>query len=102
VPFRSFGGRVPVALAALPDSPQPCAMSGGYNFHCVYMALEVLLVECKQCNRRAALGKDQGLADLAGEYDAGQEQEAQVPMRLHRRAQVHSHHTRPGRVLPGW
>jgi len=33
----------------------------GDNFHTVYMNLETLLVECKACNRRAALTKRGGL-----------------------------------------
>src|SRR5947209_6234733 len=59
----------PCHLAALPDSAQPPLMSGGYNFHSVYMAIEVLLVECKQCNRRAALTKADGLPIWQGNMD---------------------------------
>lgn len=29
----------------------------GYNFHSVYMAIEVLLVECKACGRRSQLDR---------------------------------------------
>ncbi len=42
----------------------------GYNFHSVYMAIEVLLVECKQCNRRAALTKADGLPIRQGNMTA--------------------------------
>lgn len=31
----------------------------GQNFHSVYMAIEVLLVECKACRRRSALDRSQ-------------------------------------------
>jgi hypothetical protein len=30
----------------------------GYNWHSVYMGLDVLLVECKGCGRRGAIGKE--------------------------------------------
>ena len=30
----------------------------GANFHGVAMSIDVLLVECTRCNRRAALGRD--------------------------------------------
>jgi len=32
-------------------------MSGGPDWHSVYMALEILLIECKNCNRRASIDK---------------------------------------------
>jgi hypothetical protein len=32
-----------------------------YNFHSIAMSAGVLLVECKQCGRRAALTKREGL-----------------------------------------
>ncbi|MEA2875559.1 MAG: hypothetical protein QOF14_755 [Hyphomicrobiales bacterium] len=44
-------------------------MIGGYNFHAVYMGIGVLLVECKACNRRAALTKADGLPIWQGNMD---------------------------------
>jgi orotate phosphoribosyltransferase len=38
----------------------------GANWHTVAMSIEVLLIECKACNRRAALGKDDGLPIYQG------------------------------------
>jgi hypothetical protein len=31
----------------------------GANFHSVWMSIEVLLIECRGCNRRSALGPDE-------------------------------------------
>jgi hypothetical protein len=44
-------------------------MSGGYNWHSVFMGVETLLVECKQCNRRAALTKEDGLPIRQGNME---------------------------------
>jgi len=44
-------------------------MSGPYNFHSVYMNIGVLLVECKACNRRVALGREDGLPIWQGNME---------------------------------
>lgn len=38
----------------------------GANFHTVYMHAEILCIECKDCNRRAALTKEDGLPIFQG------------------------------------
>lgn len=41
----------------------------GANFHGVWMSIEVLLIECRGCNRRAALGREDLPAIHQGNMD---------------------------------
>lgn len=47
----------------------PTRSNRGANFHTVWMSIEILLIECKGCNRRAALGKEDLPAIHRGNQD---------------------------------
>jgi hypothetical protein len=51
----------------------------GANWHSVAMSIDVLLIECKACNRRSALGKDDGLPIYRGNMSAVSETNIQIP-----------------------